>query len=125
MPIPRLFNMAAAISVETLPANGSKIVSPTKLKSLMQRLGSSIGKGAGCPTFFLLSPLNVHSPLVHCINSLRVISDFPLPLTLRQCFLYKTTINSTGAITNRALALIHDPYAVRREIFPSFHTIVA
>ena len=86
MPIPVLFNIADAISVVPLPANGSKIVSPTKLNSLMQRLGSSIGKGAGCPIFFLLSPLKIQSPFVHFINSSRVISDFPFLFNLRQYF---------------------------------------
>ena len=37
---------------------------------------------------------------------------------------YRTTMSSTGAMTYGADALIHEPHAVRREMLPSFQTIV-
>src|SRR5690554_2992811 len=90
----------------------------------MQRYGNSFGKGAGCPTRFLLSPLNVHTPFVHALNSSDVISDILLPLVFFHSSLYKTTINSTGAITTGAEADFQLPHAVLREMLPSFQTIV-
>src|SRR3989344_9193282 len=112
------------MSVEPLPKNGSKTVSPTKLNNLIHRRGNSIGNGAGCPPApFLLWPLKVQTPFVQSINSCFVISFFLLPVFF-QLSLYKTKINSTGAITYGAEADINEPQAVRREILPSFQIIV-
>jgi hypothetical protein len=58
------------------------------------------------------------------MNSSRVTSDILLPPVFFHLFLYNTTINSTGAITNGAEALFHEPQAVRREMFPSFQMMV-
>src|SRR3972149_2014594 len=121
--MPRLSVWRQARSVVPLPKNGSSTVSPTKLNSFTHLFGNSIGNGAGCPTLFLLSPLNTQTPFVQSINSCFVISDFLLPPSFFQCFLYRITITSTGAITNGADALIHEPQAVRRDIFPSFQII--
>ena len=41
-------------------------------------------KGAGCPIFFLLSPLKVQSPFVQFMNSSRVTSETLLPLVFFQ-----------------------------------------
>ena len=57
------------------------------------------------------------------MKSLREISESPGPAFFHTD-LYRTTISSTGAMTYGADALIHEPQAVRREMLPSFHTIV-
>src|SRR3989344_2991425 len=111
--------------VEPLPKNGSRIVSPIKLNNFIHRLGNSIGNGAGCPPApFLLCPLKVHTPFVQSINSFFVISFSLLRPVFFQLSLYKTKINSTGAITYGAEADIKEPHAVRRDILPSFQIIV-
>jgi hypothetical protein len=91
----------------------------------MQRRGSSRGNGAGCPVRFRLSPLKVHIPFVQSMKSLRLMSDVPPPERFFHTDLYSTTMSSTGAMTYGADALIQEPHAVRREMLPSFHTIVA
>jgi hypothetical protein len=58
------------------------------------------------------------------MKSFRRMSDFPADACFFHTDLYSTTMSSTGAITYGAEALIHDPHAVRREMLPSFHTIV-
>jgi len=122
--MPRRPVVAAAASVVPLPMNGSSTVSPTKLNSRMHRRGSSSGNGAGCPVRLRLSPLNVHSPFVQSMKSWRLMSEVPAPARFFHTERYSTTISSTGAITYGAEALIQDPHAVRREMLPSFHTIV-
>ena len=85
----------------------------------MHRNGSRQGTGPGT-IFFFFSPLNVHRPFVHSMNSSFEISDTHDPLVFFHDFLYSTTISSTGGITYGADALAHEPHAVLREIFPSF-----
>ena len=122
--MPRRLHCEAATSVVPLPMNGSRTVSPTNEKSFRHLLGSSTGNGAGCPTLVFFSPLNVHRPFVHAMNSSFVMSDSREPLVFFHAFLYRTTISSTGAITYGAEALNHEPHAVRREMFPSFQIMV-
>src|SRR3989344_3862623 len=113
------------MSVEPLPKNGSRIVSPTKLNNFIHLLGNSTGNAAGCPPApFLLWPLKVQIPFVQSINSCLVISFFLLPPVFFQLSLYKTKINSTGAMIYGAEADINEPQAVRRDMFPSFQIIV-
>src|SRR3989344_3344529 len=96
-----------------------------KLNSFIHRLGNSIGNGAGCPPApFLLWPLKVQTPFVQSINSCLVISFSLLVPVFFQLSLYKTKINSTGAITYGAEADIKEPQAVRRDMLPSFQIIV-
>jgi hypothetical protein len=73
---------------------------------------------------FLLSPLNVHRPLVQSKNSWRLMVVLLVPDERFHWARYNTTMSSTGAMTKGADALIQEPHAVRREMLPSFQTIV-
>src|SRR5579871_6259123 len=104
----------------------------------MHLRGNSTGNGAGCPTFFLLSPLKFHTgvdagslspsnsqkPLVQLMKSSRDMSEIRLPLVFFHVVLYITRITSTGEITKGAEALSHEPQAVLLEMFCSFQMIV-
>jgi hypothetical protein len=58
------------------------------------------------------------------MNSLRAMVVLRVPDVRFQCARYSTTISSTGAMTKGADALIQEPHAVRREMFPSFQMMV-
>lgn len=57
-PIPFLFSIVLATNVVPEPKKGSRIVSPTKLNSLIHLFGNSNGNGAGCRS--LASPGILH-----------------------------------------------------------------
>ena len=61
-PTARLSFATASIMIAPLPTNGSRTVSSLNENSLMQRLGSSRGKGASRPMRLALSPTNDDVP---------------------------------------------------------------
>ena len=85
----------ATFVVVPTPLNGSKIISPLKLKSFNVLSANFSGNIAGCPNFFIfLSGAILHLPITHCLNSSAVISEFLLsPICFKSPF-EKTSKNS-------------------------------
>ena len=113
-----------SIMVVPLPLNGSSTVSPRKENNFTHRRGNSRGNGASCPTRFALSPLKLQIPKTQFLNSSPVMSLVPCRSRFHAS-LNSTITTSTGAMICGALADCQLPQAVRREMLPSFHKIVA